>query len=333
MMEELSNETKMEMLKRMLRIRIFDEVASELQTKGDVPGPMHTSIGQEAEVVGACMALSNKDYMTGNHRSHGHPIGKGAALKPLMAELLGKETGVCKGRGGSMHLADFSVGSLGESGIVGAGMPIATGAALSAKLRGTDQVGLTFFGDGASNAGPFHEALNLASIWKLPVIFLCENNGYAVTTRATDVVPVKNISDRAAAYNVPGEVVDGQDILAVYEATSRAVKRARSGAGPTLLDVKTYRYRDHAEFGRMGDSVGSYRTREEVEAARLRDPIDMFAKVLMDTGVLTEHGVEAIRKEIAKEVDEAVEFAKSSAYPDVSTAYDFLFVETVAPRH
>lgn len=332
-MVELSREAKIEMLRRMLRIRIFDEVASELQAKGEIPGPLHTSIGQEAEVVGACMALSRQDYMTGNHRSHGHPIGKGAPLGPLMAELLGKETGVCKGRGGSMHLADFAIGSLGESGIVGAGMPIATGAALSAKLRDTDQVALTFFGDGASNTGPFHESLNLAAIWKLPVIFLCENNGYAVVTRASDMVAVENIADRATAYAIPGEVVDGQNVLSVHEATSRAVKRAQSGAGPTLLDVRTYRYRDHAEFGKMGDSVASYRSKEEVEAARKRDPIEMFAKILIEGEVLDEDGVASVRAQVISEVDEAVDFARASAFPDVSTAFDFLFVDAVAPRH
>ncbi|MBV9603667.1 MAG: thiamine pyrophosphate-dependent dehydrogenase E1 component subunit alpha, partial [Solirubrobacterales bacterium] len=204
MAAELSKELTIEMLRRMLRIRLFDEAAAGMQARGELPGPMHTSIGQEAEVVGACMALTDTDYMTGNHRSHGHPIGKGAALKPLMAELLGKATGVCRGHGGSMHLADFSVGSLGESGIVGAGIPIATGAALSSRLRGSGQVALAFFGDGAANCGPFHESLNLAAIWSLPIVFLCEDNGFAVTSRSTDMVSVQHISDRAVGYTVPG---------------------------------------------------------------------------------------------------------------------------------
>ncbi len=332
-MAELSNDNKIEMLRRMLRIRLFDEAATELQSRGELPGPMHTSIGQEAEVVGACMALTDDDYMTGNHRSHGHPIGKGASLKPLMAELLGKETGVCKGHGGSMHLADFSVGSLGESGIVGAGIPIATGAALSAQLRRTKQVSLAFFGDGATNAGPFHESLNLASIWSLPVVFLCENNGFAVTARASDMVSVKDIADRAAAYSIPGQVVDGQDVLAVYQATSVAVERGRGGGGPTLLDVKTYRFREHAEFGRVGDGVRNYRTAAEVEEAKLRDPIELFSNVLTESGVLQSEGVTALRAEVGREVKEAVDYAMTSPFPDLSSAFDFVFVEPVPARH
>ena len=217
-----------ELYRRMLRIRRFDEIAVKLQQEErSIPGPLHPSTGHEAAVVGACAALRRDDWMTGNHRSHGHPIAKGAALAPLFAELLGKSGGVCGGRGGSMHLADFSVGSLGESGIVGAGLPIAVGAALSSRVRGTDQVALAFFGDGASNAGTFHESLNLAAIWKLPVIFFCENNGYAVTTSLAAATSVKDIAARAAGYSMPGVVVDGQEVVAVIEVTRSAVERAR----------------------------------------------------------------------------------------------------------
>lgn len=298
-MTDVDDGVKVEMLRRMLRIRQFDEAAGELQSKGFLPGPMHTSIGQEAEVVGTCMALTDDDYNVGNHRSHGHPIGKGAALGPLMAELLGKETGVCRGHGGSMHLADFKVGSLGESGVVGAGMPIANGAALSAKMRGTDQVALGFFGDGAANTGPFHESLNLAAIWKLPMIFLCENNGYAVSSSSRDMMAVADVATRAVSYGIPGVIVDGQDVLAVHAAVSEAVARARSGQGPSLLDVKTYRYRNHAEFGGMEDNLHPYRTQEEVETWKKRDPIQLFEAVLVNTGVLDEAGVRDIESAVA----------------------------------
>src|SRR5687768_8476628 len=212
----LPEEQLHEMLRRMLRIRLFEERASMLIKESKLPGVLHNCIGQEAEIVGACMALRDDDYMTGNHRSHGHPIGKGVALAPLMAELFGKTTGVCRGKGGSMHLAAFSAGSLGESGIVGSLMPVAVGAGLSARLRGTDQVCLCFFGDGAANCGPFHESLNLAAIWKLPVVFLCENNGYALLTPQARTTSVAHIAQRAAAYDIPGVIVDGQDVLAVH---------------------------------------------------------------------------------------------------------------------
>jgi TPP-dependent pyruvate/acetoin dehydrogenase alpha subunit len=224
---DLTKEQLVEMYRRMLRIRRFDEQAVELVAQGEIPGAVHTTIGQEAEVVGACMALRPDDYMVGNHRSHGHPIGKGADVRRLMAELLGKRTGINKGKGGSMHLADFSVGSLGESSIVGSGIPVATGAALGARLQGTDRVCLCFFGDGASNQGAFHEGLNLAAIWKLPAIYLCENNGYAVTTPARYAVAVTDIAARARSYDIPGVTVDGQDPLAVYEVVREAVARAR----------------------------------------------------------------------------------------------------------
>jgi pyruvate dehydrogenase E1 component alpha subunit len=287
-MDMPDNELLVEMQRRMLRIRLFDETAVKLVAQGQLPGPMHTSIGQEAEVVGACTALRTTDYMTGNHRSHGHPIAKGAALGPLMAELLGRSTGVCSGKGGSQHLADFSVGSLGESGIVGAGMPIAVGAGLSAKLRGTDDVCLCFFGDGGANAGPFHEAHNLAAVWDLPVIFLCENNGYAVRTAQRETTSITNIADRACAYGIPGHVVDGQDVLAVYNVVAEAVARARAGTGPTLIEAKTYRYRDHAEFGNLARKFGPYRTEEEVENWLARDPIELFRATLIERGVLSE---------------------------------------------
>src|SRR5215469_2150067 len=218
---------------RMLRIRKFEEEGSRLYSSGEIPGAYHASIGQEAAIVGACLALRDNDAITGTHRSHGHPIGKGADLKALMAELMGKATGICKGRGGSMHLADNSVGIIGESAIVGGGIPLATGVGLSAKVRGTDEVCLCFFGDGAVNQGTFHESLNMASLWKLPVIYFCENNGYALTTSIASSHAQPQIARRADSYGLPGVAVDGQDVEQVYEATLSAVRRAREGCGPT----------------------------------------------------------------------------------------------------
>jgi TPP-dependent pyruvate/acetoin dehydrogenase alpha subunit len=321
-----------EMLRRMLRIRRFDEAATRLHGAGELPGPMHTSIGQEAEVVGACMALTDQDYMTGNHRSHGHPIGKGASVRALMAELLGRKTGVCRGKGGSMHLADFKIGSLGESGIVGAGLPIAVGAALSAQLRGTDQVALAFFGDGAANCGPFHESLNLAAIWNLPAIFLCENNGYAMTASARDMVSVKDIATRAIGYDIPGAVVDGQDAIAVHAAVSVAVERARAGGGPSLLDVKTYRFRHHAEFGGLLGSLRPYRSDDEVAEWVARDPIQILSDELKRRLVLSDEDIAAIDKQVTEEIEDAVAYARESEFPDVQSAYEGLYAAPITRR-
>lgn len=310
-----------EMLIRMLRIRMFDERATRIRPEC-IPGFLHNSIGQEAEIVGACMALRDDDYMTGNHRSHGHPIGKGIRLAPLMAELLGKSTGVCRGKGGSMHLAAFGVGSLGESGIVGASMPAAAGAALSAVLRGSDQVCLCFFGDGAANCGPFHESLNLASIWKLPVIYLCENNGYAGCSPQTRMSAITDIADRGAAYGIPGVIVDGQDVLAVFETVSAAVERARTGRGPTLVEAKTYRYCDHQE----DYAFPPYRSDSEVVYWKERDPIRLFSAHLVATGEMTDADILQIEAETADEVDSAVEFAHKSPMPDSVALLEDVFV-------
>jgi len=312
-----------EILRRMLRIRIFEERVYEMIQTGEISGG-HLAIGQEATIVGACMALRGGDYMTGNHRSHGHPIGKGAPLAPLMAELLGKTSGVCRGKGGTMHLAAFSHGSLGESGIVGSLMPIAVGAALSARLRGTDQVCLCFFGDGAANCGPFHESVNLAAIWKLPVIFLCENNGYAMFTSQAQTTPIADIANRAAAYNIPGTVVDGQDVLAVHSIVSDAVARARSGGGPTLVEAKTYRYSEHSDSA--GERIPPYRPAAEMVYWRARDPIVIFSRWLRDMLNFTEDQVSAIQAETRAEVEEAVAFAIRSPVPDPNELLTDLFV-------
>jgi acetoin:2,6-dichlorophenolindophenol oxidoreductase subunit alpha len=314
---------QLETLRRMLRIRKFEEEGSRLYTAGKIPGAFHASIGQEATIVGACMALRKDDTMTGTHRSHGHPIGKGADLKALMAELMGKATGICKGRGGSMHLADHSVGIVGESAIVGGGIPLATGCALSAKVRHTDQVSLCFFGDGAVNQGTFHESLNMASLWKLPVIYVCENNGYAITTSLARSHGQTNIAKRADSYGMIGVQVDGQDAHAVYVAASAAVARARSGDGPTLIEAQTYRFDEH-QVGLFIEK-DFYRTNVEVDEFRTnRDPITLFRSVLRNYG-LGEDELETIGRNAADAVDEAIRFAESSPFPDPSALYDNLY--------
>ena len=267
---------------------------------GYIPGTVHTSIGQEAQVVGACMALKKGDHITGNHRSHGHPIGMGTPLDPLMAELVGKGTGVCKGKGGSLHLADYSVGSLGESGITGSSIPIAVGAGLSAQVLGEDRVAMCFFGDGAANQGVLYESLNLASAWKLPVIFLCENNHYALSTPAHTVTGGR-IVDRAAGFGLPGvRVENGQEVMDVFEAVSEAASRARKGDGPTLVEVMTYRFREHSEGLRINND---YRDADEKESWTSRDPIVLHRKWLVEQGIATESEMGAIQTEIEEEVD------------------------------
>lgn len=317
-----SLETMLEMQRRMLRIRLFDERAALMVRRGFIPGTLHTSVGQEAQVVGACMALRTHDNMTGNHRSHGHPIGKGSPLGPLMAELMGRADGVCRGKGGSLHLADYSVGSLGESGITGSSIPIAAGAALSAQVLGEDRVALSFFGDGAANQGVLYESLNLASAWKLPVIFLCENNHYALSTPAYTVTGGR-IYRRAEGFGMPGVLVeDGQSVLDVYDAVHAAVERARAGEGPTLIEVMTYRFREHAEGLRL---AVDYRNAEEKAHWLGRDPIKLFRNVLIERGVADAATLDTIESEIAAEVEEAVRFANASPQPEKKVAFEDLY--------
>jgi acetoin:2,6-dichlorophenolindophenol oxidoreductase subunit alpha len=322
----VANDTLLEMQRRMLRIRRFDERASKMVKRGEIPGTVHTSIGQEAQVVGSCMALADGDYMTGNHRSHGHPIGKGAALGPLMAELVGKAWGVCGGKGGSMHLADFKVGSLGESGIVGSSIPIATGAALSSKVLGNGRVSLAFFGDGAANQGCLYEAMNLASVWKLPIIFLCENNQYALSTPARTVT-AGVVADRATGFDMPGvRVEDGQSVLTVYDAVRAAVDRARAGKGPSLVEVVTYRFNEHSEGLRL---AVDYRNAEEKAAWLLRDPVKMFRSYLLDNGVADAATVDALEADVLAEVEAAVQFANESPYPEQHVAFKDIYSEAL----
>jgi pyruvate dehydrogenase E1 component alpha subunit len=321
-MIDLSNDRSLEKYRRMVRIRYFEDQAEAIHAKGEIPGTLHTYAGQEATGVGACISLRNDDYMVGTHRSHGHPIAKGAKLRPLMAELLGKKTGICKGKGGSMHISDFSVGSLGETSIVGSGIPVAAGAALGSKLQGSDRVTLCFFGDGATSGGAFHEGLNLAAIWKLPVIFLCENNGYAVSTPVRAAVPVEEIADRAKAYNIPAVLVDGQDVDAVEAVVMEAVERARTGGGPTFIESKTYRYAEHAvNMGRILLDRG-----DEVDRWRRRDPLILYRAKLLEAGAV-EADLDRLEKEVVDEVADALQFARDSAYPDQAAAFDDVFVE------
>ena len=317
----LSGDDLREMYRRMARIRRFEATTKELLLAGELYGAFHTSTGQEASIVGATMALRPDDYMVGTHRSHGHPIGKGAALGGLLAELMGKETGVNQGKGGSMHLSDFSVGSLGETSIVGSGLPVAAGAALGSKLQGLDRVTLCFFGDGASNQGTFHEALNLAAIWALPVVYVCENNGYGELTAVQHTMPVERVSARAAGYDIPGVTVDGQDVLAVHVAVSEAVGRARRGDGPSLVETMTYRFDNHA----IGIRIENYRDPAEVEYWRThRDPLVLFREALGDRGI---DGAEldAIDAAVEAELAAALGFARSSPAPPPEAAFTHLF--------
>jgi TPP-dependent pyruvate/acetoin dehydrogenase alpha subunit len=323
----LTSEQQREAYRRMLRIRKFEEEGTRLYKQGEIPGAYHASIGQEAAIVGACLALRDDDYITGTHRSHGHPIGKGAKLDALMAELMGKASGICKGRGGSMHLADSRVGILGESAIVGGGIPLAAGAALSAQARGTDQVGLTFFGDGAANQGTFHETINMAAVWKLPVIFFCENNRYAVTTSVEASHGQPDIAKRAAGYGIPGVIVDGQDVVAVHEATHAAVLRARRGDGPTLVEAKTYRFDEH----QVGLNIigAPYRANAEVrDYIQHRDPIVTFRKVLL-AGDVPESALRAIEEEVVAEVAAAIEFGRRSPLPEPADVYIYMYANPI----
>ena len=306
---------QLELFSRMLRIRRFEEAIIAHHPVG------HMSIGQEAAIAGACMALRDDDYVTGTHRSHGHPIGKGAEIAPLMAEIFGKRTGICKGLGGSMHLTDTKVGLIGESAIVGGGLPLATGAGLSIQVRRTDQVSLCFFGDGAANQGTFGESLNMAAIWKLPVIYFCENNGYAVTTSVEKSHGQPDVARRADGYGMPGVIVDGQDAEAVHAVTVAAVARARAGGGPTLIEAKTYRFDEHSN--RLHIPI-RYRSDEEVAHYRTRrDPIELYRDILGSRGLQAE--LEATEAAVGRQMDAAVQFARESPEPEVQDMLDSLY--------
>lgn len=317
-MEETSR--LLEMYRQMLTIRFFEEKVFELYGQNLVPGTIHLYAGEEAVAVGVCANLHKDDYITSTHRGHGHCIAKGARLDKTMAEILGKKTGYCKGKGGSMHIADFSIGMLGATAVVGAGIPIAAGAGLSIRLKGTEQVVACFFGEGASNQGTFHEGINLAAVWSLPVLFVCENNLYAMGTRQSRVMAIENVADRAQAYGIPGVVADGNDVLAVYEAANKAVVRARKGAGPTLIECKTYRQKGHSRF-----DPAAYRPKDEVETWMKRDPIVRFKSKLSEMGVLTDAISQKMVQEAKNSVDEATEFAIKSPFPDPEEALEDVY--------
>lgn len=300
-----------EALRKMMLIRRFEEGAEASYMRGLIHGTMHLSIGQEATAVGACMGLRERDKITSTHRGHGHCIAKGADIRRMFAEFFGKEAGYCRGRGGSMHIADVAQGNLGANGIVGGGLPIAVGAALTAKRLGTGDVTLSFFGDGANNEGAFHEALNIAAVWRLPVVFLCENNQYGMSTSTERSTAVKRISDRAAAYGMPGATVDGNAFSAVAEAVDTALARARAGDGPSLIEALTYRWRGHSKSDR-----NRYRSKEEIAAWQEKDPIPRMASLLTGHGVLTEAAVAEMETDVAAEVEAAIAYAKACPDPD-----------------
>ncbi len=318
-------ENKLEWIYETLnRIRFFEEAMLEQTYKGNSMGVTHPSDGQEAVPTGICAHLTKKDWIGSTHRGHGHCIAKGLETKKMMAEIMGKFTGNCKGKGGSMHIADFSKGMLGANAIVGASIPLAVGAALTAKYQGKekDSIGVAFFGDGASSQGVLHESMNLASIWKLPVIFACENNQYAEATPAWYAVSIDDIADRAASYNIPGVIVDGMDVFAVYDAAEQAVKRAREGKGPTLLELKTYRYHGHFH----ADQPEKYRTSEEENSWKKRDCIINFEKRVIKQKLMDKKRLDSIKNKIQKEIEDAVEFGLSSPLPPEETLYEDVYV-------
>lgn len=307
----LSAEQLRELLLQMERIRAFEEMAEQLYMRGLVHGTMHLSIGQEASAVGAVAALDPGDFILSTHRGHGHCIAKGADLGRMMAEFMGKETGYCRGRGGSMHIADVASGNLGANGIVAGGLPIAVGVGMSMQMQGRPEVCLAFFGDGAANEGAFHEALNMAAIWKLPVIFWCENNSYAMSMAVRDAFPTATISERAAAYGIPGVTIDGNDLEAAYAAAAAAVARARRGEGPSLIEARTYRWRGHSKSDR-----NLYRTQEEIAEWKTRDPIVNLRERMRAAGTLDDAAAAAISAQVKDEIAAAVAFAESSPDPD-----------------
>ena len=321
-METLGKEKLTQLLVTMQRIRAFEQKAMELFTQGYIPGFIHVSIGQEAVPAGVCHNLRQDDYIASTHRGHGHIIAKGIDMKRAMAELFGKATGFCRGKAGSMHVADQSVGVVGASGIVGGGIPIATGVALSCQYRGTDQVVVSFFGDGTVNQGTFHESLNMASVWKLPIVYCCENNSWAQFTPRALTHAVSDVVTRAGAYGMPGIMMDGDDVLAVSEVAQGAIERARKGDGPTLLECKTHRWYGHY----VGDPQ-KYRPTEEIEESRKFDPITRFETRLIKEKVLTPDEVEGIKKKVQAEVEEVVKFAEASPLPRPEEALEDVYWE------
>ncbi|MVX58402.1 pyruvate dehydrogenase [Streptococcus danieliae] len=322
-METLDKSLLLNMFRKMEEIRRMDLKIAQLVRKGKVPGMTHFSVGEEAANVGAMMALNPDDLITSNHRGHGQAIAKGINLNEMMAEILGKYTGTCKGKGGSMHIADLDAGNLGANGIVGGGMGIAVGAALTQQMKGTDKIVVCFFGDGATNEGAFHEAVNMASIWKLPVIFACINNGYGISADIKKMTNVEHIYQRATAYGIPGIFVeDGNNILDVYKGFQEAVAHVRSGKGPVLIESVTYRW-----LGHSSSDPGKYRTREEVEEWKKKDPIENLRKYLLDQQIASSEELDTIQEEVKELVEESVRFAENSPFPPLESAFEDVYAE------
>ncbi|MGB9679441.1 MAG: pyruvate dehydrogenase (acetyl-transferring) E1 component subunit alpha [Thermoanaerobacteraceae bacterium] len=317
---EIPKEKLLWMYKKMVEIRKFELKVDELFKKNLIWGTCHLYVGEEATAVGACGALDAADYITSTHRGHGHTIAKGADLKKMMAELLGKETGYCKGRGGSMHIVDVSTGNLGANGIVAGGIPIATGAGLASKIRKDGKATICFFGDGAANEGAFHESLNMAGIWKLPVIYICENNQYGMSNPVKKSTAVKDIAQRAVSYNMPGEIVDGNDVIEVYETVRRAVERAKNGEGATLIESKTYRWMGHSK-----SDPRVYRTREEEEEWKKKDPIKRLADKIKQENIVTQEELNQIEEEVEKEIEEAYQYAIKSEEPKIEELTKYVY--------
>jgi pyruvate dehydrogenase E1 component alpha subunit len=319
---EPTKETLLDMHQRMVRIRTFEEEAGRLSEAGKIPGALHLYVGEEAVAAGVMVHLRDTDQITSTHRGHGHLVAKGGNMGKMYAELFGRVDGYCKGKGGSMHISDLGLGMLGANGIVGAGPPIALGAAFSDKYRGTDNVAICFFGDGASNEGTFHEAANMAALYKLPVVFVCENNGFGEFTSQARHQAIRDIADRASGYGMPGIVIDGMDAFAVYEGAGEAIARARRGEGPSLIEAKTYRFFDHVGVRGMGVV---YRKDEEVLEWRKRDPIELLEKRLDEMGVLPAEAAKQVHERVAFEVKEAVAFAEASPMPPESTLLEDVY--------
>ena len=318
---EIAGEKLLWMYEKMVTIRHFEDRIYYLFLQGIMPGTIHLYQGEEAVATGVCANLHKDDIIIGSHRPHGHAVAKGVSMKALMAELFAKTTGCCRGKGGSMHMGDPDVGALTSIAIVGGNIPIAAGAALAFKFRGNSQVAVSFFGDGASNEGIFHETINIAAIWDLPVIFVCENNLYGASTNVSKVMKIANIADRADAYDIPGVVVDGNDVISVYKVVKEAVKRARSCHGPTLIECKTYRHGGHSR-----SDACNYRPKGEKEEWLMKDPILHMKSYLIETGLLTEEKIKEIEEKVEKEIDEAVAFAKNSPDPKPEDALTNVWV-------
>jgi len=321
-LNEVHRERYLAMYRKMLLIRTFEDRLYFLFLTTEMPGTMHQYNGQEAVAVGVCSALRADDYITSTHRGHGHTLAKGADLNGAMAEMFGRDTGLCRGMGGSMHVADFRAGMLGANGIVGGGLPIATGAALAAQMRGTGQVAAAFMGDAAANEGSFHESLNLAAVWKLPVVFVVENNFYGYSVKFSEAFATEHIATRADGYGMPGKTMDGQDVLAVYESCREAVQRAREGQGPSLIECETYRFKGHARF-----DPASYRSKPEEDEWKQRDPIDLWGARLTQAGIADEAELKAIKSDVRKEVKAAVQFAEGSPHPDPGLGLSLVFAK------